>query len=107
MNLGVLATIAYGLLNMIGGIVGYTKAGSKVSIIAGSISGLLLILSGVLQLQGQTWGLVLAAAIAALLVIVFTIRLSKTRQLMPAGLMTLLGVIALGMMVFQLIGEPV
>lgn len=107
MNLGVLATIAYGLLNMIGGIFGYTKAGSKVSIIAGSISGLLLILSGVLQLQGQTWGLVLAAAIAALLVIVFTIRLSKTRQLMPAGLMTLLSVIALGMMVFQLMGESV
>ena len=103
MNPGIIAAIAYGVLAIVGGVIGYVQAQSKVSLISGSISGLLLIISGVSQLQGQAWGLILATAVTALLVIVFAVRLAKTRKFMPAGLMSLLGLAALAVMVNQLV----
>lgn len=102
MNLGIIAAIAYGFLAVIGGIIGYTQAQSQASLISGGISGLLLILGGVVQLQGQTWGLTLAAVVTAVLVFVFTVRLAKTGKFMPAGLMTVLGVAALAVMLNQI-----
>lgn len=98
MNPGIIAAIAYGILAIIGGIIGYIQAQSKVSLISGSISGLLLILGGVMQLQGQAWGLILATVVTAVLVIVFAVRLTKTRKFMPAGLMSVLGVATLAVM---------
>lgn len=102
MNPGIIAAIAYGILAIVGGIIGYMQAQSKASLISGTISGLLLILGGVMQLQGQAWGLILATVVTAVLVIVFTVRLTKTRKFMPAGLMIVLGVAALMVMVKQL-----
>lgn len=98
MHPGIIAAIAYGILAIIGGIIGYVQAQSKASLISGSISGLLLIFSGWVQLQGQAWGLVLATVVTTILVIVFAIRLAKTRKFMPAGLMTALGVASLVIM---------
>ncbi len=103
MNLVVTAAIAYGILAIIGGIIGYVQAQSKASQISGAISGLLLILGGVMQLQGQTWGLILATVVTLVLIIVFAMRLSKTRKFMPAGLMTGLGVAALVVMLKQVV----
>ena len=40
--------IIFGLLTIAGGVMGYVKAGSTVSLIAGSISGLLLLLAAFL-----------------------------------------------------------
>lgn len=101
MNPGIIAAIAYGILAIIGGVIGYIQAQSKASLISGSISGLLLIFGGVMQLQGRTWGLILSAAVTVVLIIVFAIRLAKTRKFMPAGLMTALGVAALVIMLKQ------
>ena len=95
MNSGVVAAIAYGVLAIVGGVIGYKQAQSKASLISGSISGVLLILGGILRSLGQSWGLFLAAIVTVLLIIVFTGRLVKTRKFMPAGLMTVLGVAAL------------
>jgi len=105
MNLSIIAAITYGILAIIGGIIGYVQASSKASLISGSISGLLLIFAGVLQLQGQAWGLILATVVTTVLVIVFAIRLAKTRRFMPAGLMTVLGLVTLVVMVNQLVGS--
>jgi uncharacterized membrane protein (UPF0136 family) len=103
MNLGIIAAFTYGILAIIGGIIGYVQARSQVSLISGSVSGLLLILAAYFQLQGQSWGLILAAVVTAVLVVVFAGRLAKTRKLMPAGLMTGLGVLALVVMLHQLL----
>jgi len=103
MNLGIIAALAYGILAIVGGIIGYIQARSQVSLISGSVSGLLLILSAYFQLQGQRWGLILAAVVTAVLLVVFAGRLAKTRKLMPAGLMTVLGALALVVMVHQLL----
>ncbi|MCX7592462.1 MAG: hypothetical protein N2235_01635 [Fischerella sp.] len=102
MNLGIIATIAYGVITLIGGIVGYITAGSNVSLLSGSISGLLLIFAAFVQIQGKTWGLILAAAVTAVLLVVFAFRLAKTHKFMPAGLMTVLGMLTLAVIVNQL-----
>lgn len=98
MNLGIVAAIAYGILAISGGIIGYIQAQSKASLISGIISGALLIIGGVIQLQGQTWGLLLAIVVTVGLIIVFGMRLTKTRKFMPAGLMAILGLAALVIM---------
>lgn len=99
----IIAASLYGILSIIGGIVGYRSAGSKVSLISGTISGLLLLVSAYLQLQGQTWGLTISVIITSILVVVFAVRLGKTRKFMPAGLMVALGLAALIAMFSQLV----
>jgi uncharacterized membrane protein (UPF0136 family) len=101
MTLSMIAAIAYGTLALVGGIVAYTKVQSKMSLISGSVSGILLIVSGLLQLQSQSLGLTLATSLTAALILVFVVRLVKTRKFMPAGLMMILGVPALAVMVQQ------
>lgn len=100
---GAWAAIAYGIVALVGGIIGYAKAKSKVSLISGGTSGILLIVGGIVALGGQTWGLVLAAAIAAGLIVTFIVRLIKTKKMMPAGAMIILGVAALTVMMFRLV----
>ncbi len=95
MNFATVTTFTYGILSIVGGIIGYKQAGSKISLISGAISGLLLILAGILQLQGQSYGFVFAGVITVVLVVFFAMRLQKTRKFMPAGLMTVLGVVTL------------
>ncbi|OCR02290.1 hypothetical protein BCD67_20020 [Oscillatoriales cyanobacterium USR001] len=110
MNLGIATAFAYGILTFVGGLIGYAKAQSKASLISGSVSGLLLILSGILQFQGQqSAGLILGVVVATVLVIVFISRLIKTRKMMPAALMIGGGIVAFALLVYQLmaIAEPI
>jgi uncharacterized membrane protein (UPF0136 family) len=100
MNLGVIAIISYGVLAILGGIMGYVKSQSQASLVSGTISGLLLLLAGGLQVSGQSWGKYLGIAIAATLIVVFIVRLVKTRKFMPAGLMIMAGVATLGAVLF-------
>lgn len=98
MTLATAAAIAYGIITFIGGILGYAQAKSKASLISGLITGSLLMLCGILRITGLSaaiWG---AIAITVLLVVVFAVRLSKTRSFMPSGLMIILGVAALVVM---------
>ena len=99
----IIAASTYGVLSIVGGIIGYKKAGSKVSLISGTISGLLLLIGAFLQIQGQAWGLNLAIIITCILVVVFAIRFAKTRKFMPAGLMVFVGVVALIVMMSELL----
>ncbi|NER82190.1 MAG: hypothetical protein F6K42_22040 [Leptolyngbya sp. SIO1D8] len=95
MSAATIMTLVYGVLSIVGGIIGFVQAGSKMSLISGAITGVLLLVAGVGLAQAQAWALGLAIAIAALLVIVFVGRLVKTRKFMPAGLMIIVGVATL------------
>lgn len=103
MNLSIVAAFAYGILSIVGGIIGYIQATSMVSLLSGSISGFLLIIAAYFQLQGQTWGSILAVLVTAVLVVFFAFRLAKTRKFMPAGLMTILGMLTLAVMLNQIV----
>jgi uncharacterized membrane protein (UPF0136 family) len=103
MDLSIIATLSYGILALIGGMIGYIQANSQVSLLSGSISGLLLIFAAYFQFQGQTWAVILAVLVTSILVVVFAFRLIKTRKFMPAGLMTILGLLTLAVMVNQIV----
>ena len=87
--------IVFGLLTIVGGVMGYVKAGSTASLVAGSISGILLLVAAFL-LPGQlVIGLVLGAVVSILLAGRFVPVFLKTHQVMPAGLMSVLSVIGI------------
>jgi uncharacterized membrane protein (UPF0136 family) len=88
----IVMTFVYGVLSIGGGIMGYTQAKSKASLISGVLSGLFLLLAGFGLQQGQSWGRGLAISITAVLIVVFLSRLFKTRKFMPAGLMVAIGI---------------
>lgn len=92
MTPGTILTFVYGVLSLVGGIIGYRQANSKMSLISGSISGILLLIAGILLVQGSVVGLWLSRIVALVLVIVFISRLVKTKKFMPAGLMVIVGV---------------
>jgi uncharacterized membrane protein (UPF0136 family) len=85
--------IVFGLLTIVGGVIGYVKAGSTASIIAGSISGVLLLVAAFLLPQHLALGLAVAALISIALAGRFVPAFLKTGHLMPAGLMSVLSVI--------------
>jgi uncharacterized membrane protein (UPF0136 family) len=101
MTPGTIAAIAYAILAIIGGIMGYAQVKSKVSLISGIVSGSLLLAGGVAQHQGMAWGLPLSVVVTTLLIVVFAVRWFKTRKFMPAGLMIGAGVVALAGMLLQ------
>jgi uncharacterized membrane protein (UPF0136 family) len=87
--------IIFGLLTIVGGVMGYLKAGSTASLIAGSISGILLLVAAFLLPTNLVIGLVLAAIVSIALAGRFVPAFLKTHQAMPAGLMSVLSVIGI------------
>lgn len=92
--------LLFGVLTIAGGIVGYTSKGSVASIVAGSISGLLLLLAGYLIGANPTAGLVLGLVVSLLLGGRFAPIFFSKGTMMPAGLMTILS--ALGIVITAL-----
>ncbi|MEM1368948.1 MAG: TMEM14 family protein [Cyanobacteria bacterium P01_H01_bin.15] len=95
MTAAIAFTFIYALLSLVGGVIGYASAKSKVSLISGTVSGLLLLGCGAWQLQNPAVGGWAAIAITAALCITFLVRLYKTRKAMPAGLMIGAGALTL------------
>ena len=86
--------IVFGLLTIAGGVIGFVKAGSTASIIAGSISGILLLIAAYLLPEHLAAGLALGAVISIMLAGRFVPAFLKTGQAMPAGLMSILSIIS-------------
>ncbi len=84
----------YGLFVAIGGIIGYFKARSRISLIAGLSSAVALWIAAYATLTNRMSGLLFATLIAISLGIFFSFRWAQTRRFMPAGLMTILSAIA-------------
>src|SRR5437763_17145374 len=87
--------IVFGVLTSAGGVVGYVKADSVASIIAGSITGILLIVAGFLLPEPRAIGLATAFIISLLLAAQFAPKSLRTGRVMPAGMMSILSVIGL------------
>src|SRR5271170_8168557 len=89
----------YVLLLLVGGLIGFYQAKSKVSLITSAVAAALLILTraGIFE---PAFGRTLANVIMALLLVVFAIRLAKTKKFMPGGMMLVLTILALALQNF-------
>ena len=90
-------TLIFGLyiaLLVAGGVMGFIKAQSRVSLITSLVFGAAL---AACVFGPVPHGRTVALALQALLVAVFVMRWKKTGKFMPAGLMTLLTVVALAL----------
>ncbi|MFN2475241.1 MAG: TMEM14 family protein [Chthoniobacterales bacterium] len=85
--------IIFGLLTIAGGIMGFVNKGSVPSIIAGSISGILLLVAAFLLPGNVIAGLAIAGVVSLLLAGRFLPAFIKTGSFMPAGMMSILSVI--------------
>uniref|UniRef100_A0A7C9CI54 Uncharacterized protein n=1 Tax=Opuntia streptacantha TaxID=393608 RepID=A0A7C9CI54_OPUST len=84
-------TIPYGLILLVGGLIGYVKKRSLASLAGGAGAGLLLILAGYLSLKAfekrknSYFALIVETVIAAGLTYVMGRRYMETSKIMPAG----------------------
>jgi uncharacterized membrane protein (UPF0136 family) len=85
----------YIVLLLVGGLIGFLKAGSKVSLITSAVSAAALVLTAIPGLLAKGLASGAADAIMAALLVVFAIRLGKTKKFMPSGLMLVITILAL------------
>jgi uncharacterized membrane protein (UPF0136 family) len=79
-----------GVLVGAGGVMGFVKAKSKPSLISGLVSAVLYFAAFALSQQDAKMGAIMGSAISVALCAVFAIRLKKTGNFMPAGLLLIL-----------------
>ena len=97
-------SLFYGLLALVGGIIGFIKAGSMASLIAGSISGILIIVSTLAYIRGRVAGYYALLTIAVLVGGWFLKGYLTTGKVFPAAVMTLLS--ALNLLILLVFKKP-
>ena len=85
----------YIVLLVVGGLIGFLKAKSKVSIILSSVFAALLAVTAIPGFLDATFARKLASILMIALLVVFAVRLTKTKKFMPSGLMLVLTLLAL------------
>ncbi len=92
----------YSALLLMGGVMGYVRARSRPSLVAGVISGLVGI--GAVFLAGSSRnGLYLGVALAAAMLVVFAIRYAKTRKFMPSGMLIAASLVVLAVLILAVV----
>lgn len=85
----------YIVLLLVGGVIGFLKAKSKVSLITSTLFAIILAICAVEKLRVEwSWG------ILSFLALIFFIRLLKTKKFMPSGMMLLITLITIVAMVW-------
>ena len=94
----------YALLLIVGGVIGYRKAGSRPSLIAGVSSGVVTLLALALTFTRLEFALGMALGLAVTLAVMFGVRLRKTGKFMPSGMLLGLSVAVAAVMVATYFG---
>ncbi|XP_008803636.1 protein FATTY ACID EXPORT 5-like isoform X2 [Phoenix dactylifera] len=101
-------TIPYGLLILVGGLVGYARRGSTASLAGGAGSGLLLLLAGFVSLKAfekrrnSSLALILETVCALILAYVMGQRYLETFKIMPAGVVAALSALMSGFYLYKI-----
>ncbi len=82
-----LISLIYGTMLILGGLMGFLKAHSKVSLITGAISGLIVLLSCKIKSKSSY---LYISAISLILCGFFSYRFAGSHSFMPSGLMLIL-----------------
>ena len=84
----------YIVLLVLGGLIGFLKAKSKVSLVTSLVFGALLALTTVPKLFQAESARIMATVVMAVLMLVFTVRLGKTKKFMPSGVILIITIVA-------------
>jgi uncharacterized membrane protein (UPF0136 family) len=103
MNTASMVVLAFGLFSITGGFIGYFKAGSMASLVAGSISGIFLLISAYGLVRGNQLSAVVSLVVAVLLGARFLMTMVKQFKVMPDLLMVLLSAVTIVVVVMHLI----
>ena len=87
----------YIVLLVVGGLIGFLKAKSKVSLIMSVAFAAVLVLAAIPNLLDFNFRRILANVLMAALLVVFGMRLAKTKKFMPAGMMLAVTIAALAL----------
>jgi uncharacterized membrane protein (UPF0136 family) len=87
----------YIVLLVAGGLIGFLKAGSKVSLMISIGFAVALIITSIPGLFGPQFRTGAGDVLMAVLLVVFAIRLGKTKKFMPAGMMLVVTLAALAL----------
>ncbi len=85
----------YIIFLVVGGLIGFFKGKSQASLITSVIFAGLLVLTAVHGIFAPRFAMQLSNIIMVLLLVVFAIRLAKTKKFMPAGMLLVLTLAAL------------
>jgi uncharacterized membrane protein (UPF0136 family) len=88
----------YIVLLLVGGLIGFLKAKSKVSLITSAVFAALLILTTMRSVLQPGFAIALANFTLVVLLLVFTVRLAKTKKFMPSGLILAATVVVLAVL---------
>jgi uncharacterized membrane protein (UPF0136 family) len=88
-----IARAVYGVLLIVGGMMGKVKANSTVSLVAGTVTGVASLTGFWRSLSDPVDGLMIGGMLALLMSGVFLNRFFRSRKLMPAGLILILSLI--------------
>jgi uncharacterized membrane protein (UPF0136 family) len=87
----------YIVLLLVGGLMGFLKAKSQVSLVTSVAAAAFLALTAIPGILAPTFAQNMAAVIMVILLVVFAVRLGKTKKFMPSGLMLVITGLALGL----------
>jgi uncharacterized membrane protein (UPF0136 family) len=87
----------YIILLLAGGLIGFLKAKSKVSLITSAVFAALLVLTTLRGIFQPAFARDLVNVLMASLIVVFAVRLAKTKKFMPSGLMLAATIVALAL----------
>jgi uncharacterized membrane protein (UPF0136 family) len=96
-----LLVLIYGVLILIGGIIGHIKAGSQPSLVMGIAMSVLLLLSSFAMYKEKKFGYYAAIVLAFFLDAFFSYRFTITHSFFPAGFMSLVSLAVLIMLLLQ------
>lgn len=95
--------VVYGLFCIVGGIIGYVKAQSNASLIAGLLSGIVLLICSYGIAKGNTLVLYVSLVVSILLGGRFLITLFNNFKVMPNLIMVILSVVVIIVIIVSLV----
>lgn len=102
MKLFQLISLVYGLFLIVGAYFGW-KAGSTISLLAGLVSGVIVLLGGYVSLTNLPMAVKILLGVSGFLSVTFLIRLLNTHKIMPAGMLLAVSSLVFIMCILQIL----
>lgn len=101
--IGQIALGVYAVLLSLGGLMGYLKAGSKASLLAGLLSSVFVLLALVMSTASRSLGFWVGLLVCVLMTATFSARFANRRKFFPTGVLCLLSLAMVALLFYAII----